>query len=188
VHIPGIADAGNFFLFAGTTITLAWDNPPMNAMRYDFLLSAPSTHETIVIGTDVDSMDGVSVQWTVPEGVEASMRAAAYYSDGQVVYSDWSGDVYSGKAPPKNICTLTSGTIGAIELFDKPNFTSPSFAELIPGQYAQVYERTSDGWYRIDASVAVVKKGYTAIKTGWVFDERSIHLFGPCDSIPVTGR
>ena len=160
----------------------------MNAVRYDFLLSVPSTHETIVIGTDVDSMDGVSVQWTVPEGVEASMRAAAYYSDGQVVYSEWSGDVYSGKAPPKNICTLASGTIGALEVYDKPNFILPSFAELIPGQYAQVYERTSDGWYRIDASVAVVRQGSTASKTGWVFDERSIELFGPCDSIPVTGR
>ena len=188
VHIPAVADAGNFFLFAGTTITLTWDDPPLNAMRYDFLLSAPSTHESTVIGTDVVSTDGVSVQWTVPERVEASLRAAAYYSDGHVIYSYWSGDVYSEKAPPKNICTLASGTSGALEIFDKPKITSSPYAELIPGQYAQVYERTSDGWYRIDASVAVVRQGSTGMKMGWVVDERSIILFGPCDSIQVTNR
>jgi hypothetical protein len=184
----GVGDAGNFFLYAGSILTLTWEDPPAGAARYDFVLSAFESSETVVIGSDLDASDGVTTEWYVPEFVSGSLTGAAVFDDGRVIYSHRSADLYSGIAPPEGTCVLASGTIGALDVFKQPSDASPPFAILVPGEFAKVLERTIEGWYRIDASPAVDRDtGEPVSGMGWVDSRQSIVLFGPCDGVPVTG-
>ena len=189
VLIPtGVGDAGNFFIYAGSIITLTWESPPSGAARYDFVLTPFESSETVVLGSDLDASDGVSAEWQVPEDVGGSLRGAAHFPDGRLIYSHWSGDVYSGEEPPEGVCTLASGTIGALDVFAEPSMESEAFAYLVPGNYADVLARTVDGWYWIDASTATdTTTGKAATGWGWVAAEYSIELFGPCGEVPLTG-
>jgi hypothetical protein len=187
---PDAADAGHYFLDAGSTVTLTWNGPPLNAARYDFTM-LDASDLVIVIGTDIDPTDGISVQWLVPANLSGiEVGAIAYSSNGQADYFAHGGTVYSNQGPPQNICTLGVQNVGALEVYSEPSISLQGFAYLIAGSYAEVYEHTADGWYRIDASKAWVhqisKAGVNqtrqpATGTGWVFESHGSRLFGSCD-------
>jgi hypothetical protein len=200
IVIPGVGDAGNFFLDAGSTVMLIWNDPPLDAARYDFAL-LDASGMPVVIGTDIEPADGVSVQWLVPANLPGyEVGGTAYSAKGEAVYFARGGTVYSHEAPPQNICTLSNNTIGAILVHLEPNPSSQIFADLIPGRYVQVYERTPDGWYRIDASKLEVYnnttlicgespaspcRGYSDSTTGWVQAREGVKLFGSCDQFSL---
>ena len=183
------ADAGNFVLQAGATITLTWEEAPLDADRYEFTLIPHHQDTPLVLGSDMDVSDGISIEWAVPERVSATMRGVAYFADGQVAYSAWAREVYSGESPPEGICSISSASIGPLDLFREPissSDRSDRIAYLTPGVYAQVFGQTSTGWYRVDAQVAIDPvDGETAAGTGWVFGQAGVVLHGLCDDIPT---
>lgn len=190
IEMPwGIADAGNWFLYATSTLTLTWVDAPAGCEQYEFVLS-PSPTERIVIGTDRDLSDGISVDWQVPEDLsEAGLRGEALCSGSQVVPSLHSGILYSGDSPPKGVCVLASASIGAPDVLREPSLSSEAVAILIPGDFAPVLEQTGDGWYRIDSrELTPVGTSDTSPETGWITDQYSLKFFGPCDNVPVADK
>jgi Leucine-rich repeat (LRR) protein/WD40 repeat protein len=103
----GYGDAGSFALQAGATITLTWEEAPLDADRYDFILYSSGTAS--MVGSDEDSADGVGVKWRVPEALTARLRALAYLSDGRVIPSGWSGDIYTAQSGPPSARQLDLG-------------------------------------------------------------------------------
>ena len=196
IMIPGLGDAGNYFLDAGFTVTLTWSDPPLEAARYDFTM-LDTSGIPVVIGTDIDSTDGVSVQWLVPANLSGyEVGGTAYSATGQATYFAYGGTVYSREVPPRDICTLSNRTIGAIPVHLEPNPSSQVFANLVAGQYIQVHERRPDAWYRIDASQLEIFsnttlvcgesptspcRGYSDSQTGWIQAKGNVRFFGPCD-------
>ena len=198
IMIPGVGDAGNYFLDAGSTVTLTWNSPPLEAARYDFTI-LDTSDIPVVIGTDIDSSDGVSVQWLVPSNLPGyEIGGIAYTAEGQPAYFTSGGTVYSHEVPPQDICTLSNRTIGAIPVHLEPNPSAQVFANLVGGLYVQVYERRPDAWYRIDASKLEIFsnttlicgespispcRGYSDSRTGWIQAEGNVRFFGPCDQM-----
>jgi hypothetical protein len=180
------ADAGNFSLQAGAIITLTWEEAPLGADRYEFTVIPHQQDTPLVLGVDMDDSDGVSIQWAVPEGVAASLKGVAYFSDGQVSYSAWAGEIYSGELPPEGICSMSSASIGPLDLFREPTTSSDRLAYLTPGVYAQVFGQTGTGWYRVDAQEAIDPvDGGRATGVGWVFGQAGVELHGLCDDLPL---
>jgi len=195
IVIPGMGDAGNYFLDAGSTVTLTWNDPPLEAARYDFILD--TSGPPVVIGTDITSTDGISVQWLVPANLPGyEIEGTAYSTEGQAVYFAYGGTVYSGEIPPQDICTLSNNTVGVFPVHLEPNPSAQVFAELTPGLYVQVYERISVDWYRIDVSKLEIYsdttlmcgesptspcRGYSDSAVGWVQAKGGVRFFGPCD-------
>jgi len=186
IEIPwGVGDAGNWFLYATARLTLTWNRPPPDCDRYDFVVEGSSESRT-VIGTDLDPSDGVSIDWEVPEKLEGGLWGEALCEGGEILRSIWSGELYSGDAPPEGVCTLASGTIGVVDLFSTPSLSSETNAYLTPGVIAPVLERTVNGWYRIDENVAFDwQTNQPPIEPGWVSDKYSMRFFGPCDDVPI---
>ena len=152
IMIPGVGDAENYFLDADSTVTLTWNDPPLEAARYDFTM-LDASGLPVVIGTDIDSTDGVFVQWLVPANLSGyELGGTAYSATGQATYFAYGGTVYSREVPPRDICTLSNNMVGVFPVHQEPNHSAQVFAELTPGLYAQVYERISVDWYRIDVS------------------------------------
>lgn len=186
IQIPwGVGDAGNWFFYATARLTLTWIRPPADCERYEFVVKGLDDSKT-VIGTDLDPSDGISLDWEVPENLRGSLWGEALCEEGRILSSMWSGELYSGDAPPEGVCTLASGTIGVVDLFSTPSLTSETNAYLIPGVFAPVLERTEDGWYRIDESVAFDwQTSQPPTEPGWVSDKYSMRFFGPCDDVPI---
>ena len=90
------ADAGNFQLQTGETITFTWKDAPPNAQRYDFVIDPLDGSQPIVLGIDDNASDGASIQWQVVPNISGALSGIAYYSDGQVLRSGVSGTIYSG--------------------------------------------------------------------------------------------
>jgi hypothetical protein len=203
IMLTGLGDAGNYFPDAGSTITLTWNDPPMEAARYDFTI-LDTSGMPVVIGTDDDATDGVSVQWLVPSNLTGyEVGGIAYTAEGQPAYFAYGGTVYSGEAPPQDICTLSNRTIGAIPVQLEPNPSAQVFANLIAGQYVQVFEHRPDAWYRIDASnleffnnttlicgesSTSPCRGYIDSRTGWIQAEEKVRFFGPCGQFSGLGE
>jgi hypothetical protein len=187
IEMPwGIADAGNWFLYATSILSLNWSDAPAGCEQYEFVLSHSST-ERIVIGTDRDPSDGIAIDWQVPAGLsEASLRGEALCSGSQVVPSLHSGILYSGDPPPEGVCVLASGTIGAPDVLREPSTSSEAVAKLIPGDFAPVLDHTLDGWYQIGAdSLTPIGATESSPDTGWISDQVSLKFFGPCDDFSV---
>ena len=180
------ADAGNVTILAGTTIVVTWMDAPRGAQRYDFFLTWEEAHTPILLGTDPEPSDGVSIQWIVPEHLSASLSAIAYFADGSMVAPFPSFALYSGQAPPDNVCTIRSRSPGVADLFREHSLDSENFAYITPGTFQPVLGRTSDGWYWIDATGAYdLQTGQVASGMGWVSDRSPISLFGPCEDVPL---
>ena len=93
------ADAGNFQLQTGETITFTWKDAPADAERYDFMLYPLDGSQPIVLGMDTDAADGAAIQWQVVPDISGELKGLAYYPDGRVRSSGISGTIYSGSAP-----------------------------------------------------------------------------------------
>ena len=170
-------------------MTLTWEEAPLAADRYEFTLISHNQDTPLVLGSDTDASDGVSIQWVVPERISATMRGIAHFPDGQVAYSAWARDVYSGESPPEGICSISSASIGPLDLFREPTASadrSDRMAYLTPGVYAQVFGQTGAGWYQVDAQFAIDPvDAETAVGIAWVSGQAGIALHGPCDDIPT---
>ena len=133
---------------------------------------SPSPTERIVIGTDLDPSDGISVDWQVPEGLsEASLRGEALCSGSQVVPSLHSGILYSGDPPPEGVCVLASASQLELPTCSVSHLlSSEAVAKLIPGDFAPVLDHTLDGWYQIGAGQRLLSIGATESSpdTGWI--------------------
>ena len=92
------ADAGNFQLQTGETITFAWEDAPADAERYDFMLYPLDGSQPIVLGMDTDASDGAAILWLVLPNISGELKGIAYYPDGRVLNSDISGTIYSGSS------------------------------------------------------------------------------------------
>jgi len=178
------ADAGNFILQAGEPITLTWQDPPEEAVRYEFTITPFDTGTPQTLGADSNRLDGVQIQWMVPELLGASLQGTAYFANGQVIYSNLVSGVFSGDAPPVGVCTLSAAKMGILPLFRNPASDSEPFAYLTPVPYAQVYEHSLTGWYHIDATGAFDSAtGEPVMGTGWVHEDQEIKLHGPCENL-----
>jgi len=90
------ADAGNFQLQTGETITFAWKDAPADAERYDFMLYPLDGSRPIVLGMDTNASDGAAIEWLVLPDLSGELKGLAYYPDGRVLPSGISGTIYSG--------------------------------------------------------------------------------------------
>ena len=163
-----------------------WRDAPLGAERYDLLLMQEQASAPVLIGTDSDPSNGISIQWTVPEHLAAALRAIAYFADGSVVTSLPSFAVYSGQAPPADVCTIRSTSIGVVDLFREPSLDSENFAYIIPGVFLPVLGKTADGWYLIDAQGSYdLASGGTASGKGWVSERYALGFSGPCADVPT---
>lgn len=141
IVIPGVGDAGNYYLDAGSQIDLIWDSPPQNSSRYDFIM-LDASDKTFVIGTDTDPSDGVSVVWRIPENLPGfEVMGIAYSSEGQAVYFAYGGTVYSGDEPPQTQPSLAPSlspsitpTEGQIPIPTPVKSTEIPTPSLSPGQ------------------------------------------------------
>lgn len=180
------ADAGNFSLQAGQVITLSWQDAPQSIGPYEFSFVPDVSGEPIAIGIDHQESDGVSVDWVVPEHLAGRFQAITYLASGEEVRAGPSGAIYSGEMPPEGVCSLSS-SFGAVDVFAEPSREAEVLAVLIPGSYATVQERKSDGWYLVDASQALdMASGQAAEGSGWITDLFSIELHGECENVPIT--
>ena len=180
------ADASNFALQAGETITLVWDEAPPGASRYEFIFLPDGPPPLTFIGTDEDASDGATAQWLVPQDLNGSFRATAYYPDGRTVGTWPSGAIYSGKLPPPGVCALGACGAGPIDLLTEPSSDATPFAFLPPGFYAEVLQHTTDGWYLVDASEAHDPiTNLRASGSGWINDQELLQLHRPCDEVPL---
>jgi hypothetical protein len=90
------ADAGNFQLQTGETITFTWKDAPADAERYDFILYPLDGSRPIVLGMDTNASDGAAIQWPVLPDLSGELKGLAYYPDGRILPSGISGTIYSG--------------------------------------------------------------------------------------------
>jgi len=179
------ADAGNFALQAGETITLVWQEAPLDASRFEFIFLPDGAAPYTFIGADEDSSDGASAEWLVPQDLNGSFQATAYYPDGHTVRAGASGAIYSGKLPPVAVCAISAGGAGPIDLLTEPSSDATPFAFLLPGSYAEVLQHTTDGWYLVDASEAYDQvTNLPTSGSGWISDEQLLKFHGPCDEVP----
>lgn len=89
------ADAGNFQLETGATITFTWKDAPPGAARYDFVIDPLDGSQPIVLGIDTDASDGASIQWQVVPNISGELKGLAYFPDGSVLPSGLSGTIHS---------------------------------------------------------------------------------------------
>ena len=92
------ADAGNFQLQTGETITFAWKDAPADAEHYDFILYPLDGSRPIVLGMDTNASDGAALEWLVLPDLSGELKGLAYYPDGRVLPSGISGTIYSGSS------------------------------------------------------------------------------------------
>jgi hypothetical protein len=183
-HISG--DAGNFALLAGETITFTWENAPAGADRYEFVLVPLTQEPSIVLGSDVDDSDGVTLSWTIPEHIAAELHATAYFHDDQKIELSFAPTIYSGDFPPAGVCSLIARH-QPIEVYRMPDRTAEIFALLYPAVYARVLEMTPDGWYRIDASVAELYTPSRGISPATGYHDVAVSLAMSSDLSPASG-
>lgn len=89
------ADAGNFQLQTGKTITFTWVEPPPDAYYYEYVLSPLDGSAPIPMGIDSDPSDGVSLEWFVVPNLAAELRVSAHYGPGQPVLKTFAPALYS---------------------------------------------------------------------------------------------
>ena len=89
------ADAGNFQLQTGKTITFTWVEPPPGAQYYKFVLYPLDGSAPIQLGRDTDPTDGVSLEWVVIPNCAAELRASAHYGPDKPVFKTFAPTLYS---------------------------------------------------------------------------------------------
>jgi len=188
-----VGDAGNYFIYAGKVIEVAWVDPPLSCEHYEFAYSDASGNR-VLLGADPDPSDGVSLEWEVPEQVRAEGLRGEAQCEGIVVSSWETGFVSSGDLPPDGVCVVASSNIEALYVSNEPSDSAQVFGVLASGDYARALERTQDGWYRIETTA--VELYFDAVElyldvsnipaSGWITERNGIELFGPCEGVPTS--
>ena len=89
------ADAGNFQLQSGATITFTWVDPPPGAVYCEIALYPLDGGPMMMLGRDSDPSDGVTLEWTVAPDLAAELKAFVYYGGDQPVLAFSGLYVYS---------------------------------------------------------------------------------------------
>jgi hypothetical protein len=177
-------DAGNFMLQAGEVISFNWLDFPPDAAFYSFAIKTHEEDQLIMIGTDFDSSDGVRIDWNVAENISGSVVGFACFGDEACIGAEWSGEVYSGPLPPEQFCTVKLFSAGVLDIYLEPDKDSPAISRLIPGSYVQVYAILEDQWLWIDlTNLKYSSQEYSSLSRGYVPQQESLELFGPCNSL-----
>lgn len=179
-----VDDAGNNTVLAGAEIDVDWIDAPPGAQRYDFLLAPEDTQIPFVWATDTDISDGAGGTFLVPEHLSATLSAIAYSAYGAMLASAPSILVHSGQAPPSDVCTLRSPSVGVIDIFQEHSTDSAKIGYLPPGTFLTVLGRTTDDWFWIDAMGAPsLGSEQSTSGMGWIIAFSPIDLFGACDVV-----
>lgn len=177
-------DAGNFVLQAGEVVSFNWLDYPPEAVFYSFAIKTHTQDQLIMIGTDFDSSDGVMIDWFVEENISGSVVGFACFGDGACIGAEWSGEVYSGLLPPDQFCTVKLFNTGVVDIYLEPDKGSPVISHLIPVFYVQVYAILEDQWLWIDlTNLEYSSQESSSLLRGYVPQQESLELFGPCDSL-----
>jgi hypothetical protein len=181
-----IADAGNYVLQAGETVKIIWENAPPGATRFEFNFIHKDNGREEVIGVDYDDSEGVFIFWWVPDHLQGNLRVSAYFTEGQVIYDLWGETIWSGSYPPQDVCSMSSASVGVVQVFPSTNMNQPQIGYLEPGSYARVLERYANGWYQISTSEVFFPPNQSQKpEHAWVHERESFFLHGPCDELPL---
>jgi LysM repeat protein len=83
-------DGTNYTLVIGNTVTIQWENAPLNALQVDFYMqpyAAAGQQTPRLIGSDHDLADGTWITWRVPAGLYGYIFGRATLPDGTHVES-----------------------------------------------------------------------------------------------------
>jgi len=175
-----VADAGNFSVQAGETITIAWRDAPAGAQRYEILFRNEDGSVESLPLLDDPAAGIVRAAWDVPPGRSGALEGLAYFADGSQVRSGCCAQVYTGGIPPAGICSLRVPGMMPQQLYQEQDETSVRLIGVTPGLYLQVLALAPDGWYRVQAPP--VEGGAGA--TGWLHAVDGLNLYGPCEDLP----
>ena len=179
-------DAGNFEIQAGILAQVTWTDAPPAADYYEFTLRLHTDKSILLIGTDTDDTDGISVDWLIPEHTSGELRASAYFADGREVHSA-AIDVYSYKAVPEGACVLRSHTIVPISVYQSPSDTAEIIGVMYPAAIVETVGKNSNGWYKIktdDVNAAGAFEQKIGPGTAWLY-ESFTEFFGACENLSV---
>ena len=184
IYISAIvsADAGNFFLLRGETITLRWDDAPASLYQVSFILIGQSGQSEI--GQDTNPSDGITINWTVPAGLAGQIIARGRYFENANVVSSY--PVYVSSAPPSGQgCEIAPADPNGAVAYTQADLNSPIFGTIPVGQYVEVLGRTLNGWYGFDPGIA--QAGNTgAARLRWLPLNTRLLYRGNCPDRPAT--
>lgn len=178
-------DAGNYDLQAGVLAQVTWPEAPPVADSYTFTLKLHTDKSLLLIGTDTDDSDGVSVEWLIPENISGELSATAHFADGREVRS-YAIDVYADKAVPAGACVVRAHTIAPLSVYQEPSDTAENVGVMYPTSMVEVVGKNTNGWYKIKTDeVNIVGGSDEKIGSGtaWL-SETSTVLFGACENLP----
>ncbi len=183
IYISAIvsADAGNFFLLRGETITLRWDDAPASIEGIRFILGTSSSQTEI--GQDANPLDGISISWNVPAGLSGQIMASARYAGNTKVVSSY--PVYVGSAPASGQgCEIAPADPNGATAYTQADLNSPAFGTIAVGQYVEVLGRSLNGWYGFDPGIA--QAGNTgASRLRWLPLDTRLLYRGNCPDRPA---
>jgi hypothetical protein len=178
-------DAGNYDLQAGVLAQVTWPEAPPAADSYSFTLKLHTDKSLLLIGTDTDASDGVSVEWLIPENISGELSVTAYFAGGREVRS-FAIDVYADKAVPAGTCVVRAHTTAPLSVYQEPSDTTEIIGVMYPTSMVEVVGKNSNGWYKIKTD-EVYTVGSSEQKIGpgtaWL-SETSTLLFGACENLP----
>lgn len=157
------ADSGNFRLRAGSVVNVTWHDAPGGLQSATFYTtSMDGTRQNI--GTDLNPSDGVTMQWTVPYGLNGHQLRAEGPGFGAASFDfavSFASYVYSDNA---NQCYVEI-------LADQPLFERPDPATAVVGTAPMntvwpVIANATGGWVGIELNL------------GWLPISASARLYG----------
>jgi LysM repeat protein len=183
IYISAIvsADAGNFFLLRGETVTLRWDDAPGSLYQVTFVLMGASGQNEI--GQDTNPSDGISINWTVLPALAGHQIIAygRYFENAKVVNSY---PIYISSAPPSGQgCEIAPADPNGATAYTQADLNSPAFG-TITVEYVEVLGRALNGWYGFDPGIA--QAGNTgASRLRWLPLDTRLLYRGNCPDRPA---
>lgn len=173
-------DAGFFALLRGDTISLSWQNAPVGLASASFVLySTGGIMQSI--GDDFTPMDGMSLTWVVPAGLNGQQLIVQGRFPNNAQASSYPVNVSS--APPKaQSCEISAAQNFTLTAYNKPDYNSGVFMTATTGQYFEVLGRSLGGWYAIDPGGIPDVSGVNRLK--WIPTEAKLYGRGSCAGIP----